>query len=113
MKGTMINLVRLINDVNGLISPMINITDNLVGNNSFYTLINCKFIGNDINNVIQSFSNGFSGSAKNLGVLIVVIAFLNAVMIIATIFMINFALPPVQTGTGISPVADTELKHLS
>lgn len=115
MNGTMVNLVRLINEVQGLINPIIKITSSLVGNSSFFTLINCKFIGSDISNVIQAFSGPFSTSSKNLGVLIVIISFINAVMIIATIWMINFTLEPkIQ---GVSPNNDmesgVELKHLN
>lgn len=116
MTTTMNSLIRLIGDVQGLINPIISITNSLVGQNSFFSLINCKFIGADIENVIQSFSGGFSYAAKNLGIMIVIIAFINALMIIATIFMINFTieLPSVLGETvqqGV-PVDHMEMQHL-
>jgi hypothetical protein len=112
MSTTMQKLIDLIAQVQGLIQPLITITDSLVGKNSFFTLINCKFIGADLANVINTFSNNFSSSAKNLGVLIVIISFFNAIMVIFTIFMINYTLEPQAPGSG-NKVGETEMKSLT
>jgi len=91
MVGTMSQLVRLINDTMNLIDPLIVITNKLVGNSSFYDMINCRFIGQDLYNFISVFSNQFGGSARNLGIMLCTACFLNAVCIIATLFFINYS----------------------
>lgn len=113
MKGTMQKLIDLLTQVQNLLQPLINITESLIGRNSFFTLINCRFIGADLSNVITTFSNNFSDSAKKLGVMIIIISFFNAVMIIATIFMINFTLPPVGQGGKVAEGSGTEMKSLT
>ena len=109
MSNTIYNLINLINQVQNVIYPLINTLNSVIGANSLYSLINCKFIGGDLENVIVAFTNNFSTSAKNLGILIVMISFFNAAMIITTIFMINYTLDLTPDSNRVS---DTEMKIL-
>jgi hypothetical protein len=112
MANTMSKLISLVQQVQGLINPLISITNQVVGANaSFFSMINCKFIGADLNNIIATFSNNFSSSAKNMGNMIIAISFINAVMIVFTIFMINYTLD-IQNNDN-NKVGETELQNLN
>ena len=113
MAITMSKLIGLIQQVQGLINPLITITNQVVGSNaSFYSMINCKFIGADLSNIITVFSNNFSGTAKNMGNMIIAISFINAIMIIFTVFMVNYTLD-VQGSENNNKVGETELQNLN
>ena len=112
MQYTMTNLSRLITDVQNLINPIINITNSLVGNNSLFQLINCAFIGGDLSNSINAFSGGFSVAAQNLGTMIIIVSFIILLIIIFTLFMINFTIEVVDPLINNNPDNQMELQEI-
>jgi hypothetical protein len=53
-------------------------------------------MGIDLQNMLNIFGGEFSTTSKGLGIMILVISFLNAFSVIFTIFMINFTIDPPQ-----------------
>jgi tetrahydromethanopterin S-methyltransferase subunit B len=92
--STITKLLDLIGKVQALVAPLVDMLQSLVGKNSFYNMINCKFMGIDLQNFLNIFGGSFSTTSKGLGIMIIIISFFNAVAIIFTIFMINFTIDP-------------------
>ena len=91
---TISKLLILIAKVQNLVNPLVNLLSAMVGKNSFYNLINCKFMGIDLKNVINVFSGTFSTTSQGIGIMIILISFFNFVSVVATIFMINYLYVP-------------------
>jgi hypothetical protein len=87
------SLIDLTDKVKNLVNPLINLLNSLVGQNSFFSLVNCKFIGADVNNLLSVFGGKYSDASKGLGIMLILISFMNAVMIVFTIFALNFSAP--------------------
>jgi hypothetical protein len=51
-------------------------------------------MGIDLQNMLNIFGGEFSTTSKGLGIMILLISFLNAFSVIFTIFMINFSIDP-------------------
>jgi len=92
MSSTMNSLLTTINNVQGVVNPLTNLLFSLVGDNSIFAMINCFFIGLDINNIAYVFGGSFGTSSYQLGTLVGAISFLNGIMVIFTITMINFTI---------------------
>ena len=110
MTVTMSKLAVLVNDVQNLIKPLMDILNQLVGSNSFSTLINCKFVGLNLNNIAVAFGTGFSQPSFQIGNYLIAISFLNAAMIIFTLMMINYTKDQEENG---NKVMEEEMKSLT
>ena len=112
MTTTMNKLVTLVSDVTNLIKPLIDILSTLVGKNSFSTLINCKFIGLNLNNIAVTFGTTFSKPIYQIGNYLIAISFMTAAMIIFTLMMINYTKDLENNGNKVMEL-DSEMKSLT
>ena len=90
MISTNNRLINLLNQLNSTLAPLNTTLAPFAGNSGFNAFLNCKFVAIDLNNFLNVFGGNFSSASLGLGILLILGSFFNAIVIIFTIFTINF-----------------------
>jgi hypothetical protein len=88
-KSTTAKLKTNLDQVNGVITPLSNVFESILGTSGFFSLINCSFMKADLNILYDQLQNNLSPKSNQLGAVIVAVSFLELVSVFFLVIVIN------------------------
>lgn len=82
-------IIDFLQRMEGVIDPLLEVFENLVGSNGLFSIVNCGFMKDSMNNIFLELQNELSPNSFSMGGIIIAVSFLQYLSVILLFILIN------------------------